>query len=400
MSFESENPEKECMSGFRTGLDLIRPDMLPGSRPGLLSHYAAVDRHCRNSVEVIAGLAGTELVAVFGPQHGFFGETQDNMIEWDGYRHPVHGIPVYSLYGETREPLPRMLEGMDCLVVDLQDVGSRYYTYIYTMALCMRSCATAGIPVLVLDRPNPLGATVIEGRPLDTAFASFVGMYPIPVRHGLTIGELALLFARMDGLPDPRIVPMRNWDGEGHPMSMPWVYPSPNMPTRETALVYPGMCLLEATNLSEGRGTTKPFEVFGAPWLDGRALAEGLNGTVWTEGVVLRPHEFIPTFNKHAGETCRGVEMIVTDPGLFRPLRTGVGILLHSFRYSRTAWNPPPYEYERVLPPIDILAGGTELREAVDSGDTEGLLALTSGDPVLHAKATAGTLLYERKFSV
>jgi len=386
------------MSTCRTGLDLIRPGMLPGSRLALLSHYAAVDRHCRSSVDIIASLPGSDLVSIFGPQHGYFGETQDNMIEWNGYRHPVYGIPVHSLYGETREPLPAMLDGVDRLVVDLQDVGSRYYTYIYTMALCMRSCAACGIPVTVLDRPNPLGGAIVEGKPLNIDFASFVGMYPIPVRHAMTIGELAILFAKLDSLPEPQVIRMKNWTGSGHPTSLPWVYPSPNMPTRETTLVYPGMCLLEATNLSEGRGTTKPFEVFGAPWLDGRELADELNGTVWMDGALLRPHEFIPTFNKHAGETCRGAEIHVTDRELFRPLRTGVGILLHSFRYSRTTLNPPPYEYERVLPPIDILAGGAEMRIALESGDADRLLELTAGNTAPHAELTAEVLLYERDF--
>jgi uncharacterized protein YbbC (DUF1343 family) len=292
-----------------------------------------------------------------------------------------------------------MLAGMDCLVVDLQDIGSRYYTYIYTMALCMRRCAEAGIPVMILDRPNPLGFSTIEGRPLACGFESFVGMYPIPVRHGLTIAELALLFAKLDGLPSPSVLPMEGWDGSGFPDGMDWVYPSPNMPARETALVYPGMCLLEATNLSEGRGTTRPFQVFGAPWLDGRLLAEELNGSVWMEGALLRPHEFIPTFGKHHGETCRGAEIHVRDVQAFRPLRAAVGILTLCFRYSRTRWNPPPYEYERERLPVDILAGGEWLRSGVADGDPAMLLEMSRGDPRAHAGLAGGIMLYPREWN-
>jgi uncharacterized protein YbbC (DUF1343 family) len=378
------------------GLDLLAPETLPGRDVGLLSHYAAVDRDLRSSVEIIASMDGVRLRAVFGPQHGFFGETQDNMIEWRGYTHPLHGIPVYSLYGATREPTPDMLDGLDCLVVDLQDVGSRYYTYIYTMALCMRRCAEAGIPVLVLDRPNPLGFTLVEGRSLEAGFESFVGMYPIPVRHGLTIAELARLFAKLDCIPSPAVVPLEGWDGRGFPDGMDWVYPSPNMPTPETALVYPGMCLLEATNLSEGRGTTRPFLVFGAPWLDGRLLAEEMNGSVWMEGALLRPHEFIPTFGKHCGETCHGAEIHVRDPMGYRPLRAAVGILMHCFRYSRTRWNPPPYEYEREKMPVDILAGGLWLRSGIADGDSKRLLEMSRGDPRAHAGLAGEAMLYGR----
>jgi len=344
-------------------------------------------------------MEGVRLRALFGPQHGFHGQTQDNMIEWTGYAHPRLGIPVHSLYGATREPTPAMLEGLDGLVVDLQDVGARYYTYVHTMALCMRRCAEAGIPVLVLDRPNPLGFRVVEGRPLERGFESFVGMYPIPVRHALTIGELAKLFARLDGLPEPSVLPLRDWDGTGYPDGMDWVLPSPNMPTPETALVYPGMCLLEATNLSEGRGTTRPFQIFGAPWLDDRLLAGELDGSVWLEGARLRPHEFVPTFGKHGGETCRGAEIHVRDRRLFRPLRAAVGILLHCFGYPETRWNPPPYEYERVLSPVDILAGGEWLRAGIADRDAGFLLEACSGDPAAQAALAEGAMLYRREMT-
>jgi len=291
------------------------------------------------------------------------------MIEWEGYIHSKYGVPVNSLYGRTRVPTDSMLSGADCVLVDLVDVGSRYYTYIYSMALTMRKCAEIGIPVAVTDRPNPLGTTLVEGPLLDKEFCSFVGMYPIPVRHGLTTGELALLFARIDGLPEPTVLKL-----EKQPR---WVMPSPNMPTRDTALVYPGMCLLEATNLSEGRGTTRPFEVFGAPWLDPWKLCDDLNDSLFMKGAVLRPHFFIPTFNKHSGVKCAGAQIHVTDESVFRPFLAGLGILNSCFRNTETRWNNPPYEYEYEKMPIDILAGGGHVRSAVNCGDEEALLSLS-----------------------
>ncbi|RKZ07102.1 DUF1343 domain-containing protein [Candidatus Fermentibacteria bacterium] len=386
------------MGKMRTGLDRIRREMLPGCRIGLLSHYAAVNSGYISALDVLAAIPEIDIQILFGPQHGFRGETQDNMIEWEGYIHPQYGIPVCSLYGRNRKPAPEMLGGLDCLVVDLQDVGTRYYTYIYTMAYCMRACSSARVPVVVLDRPNPLGISIIEGMPLRKGYESFVGLYPIPVRHGLTVGELALLFARLDSLPRPEVIQMDGWDGEGIPDDYQWVYPSPNMPTEETALVYPGMCLLEATNLSEGRGTTRPFSVFGAPWIDGVELCSRLNGTIFLEGAVLRPHAFIPTFNKHAREMCYGAEIHVLDRSKFRPLRTGLGILLESFRYSRTGWNDPPYEYEFRKMPVDILSGGSQVREAVNESDADKLIELACGDPASHSGLTSDILLYEREF--
>jgi len=383
---------------MKTGLDRLSPEMLHGGKTGLLSHYAAVNAGYRTSIDVLAAMPSVELKMIFGPQHGFYGETQDNMIEWEGYTHPRYGIPVFSLYGESRKPDPAVLDGLDCLVVDLQDVGARYYTYVYTMAYCMRACMEASVPVVVLDRPNPLGLSVIEGKPLSKGYESFVGLYPIPVRHGLTIGELALLFAQLDSLPEPDIIPIEGWAGGGIPADYPWVYPSPNMPAPETASVYPGMCLLEATNLSEGRGTTRPFNVFGAPWINGVELCNRLNGTVWTEGAMLRPHTFVPTFNKHAGVICYGAEIHVLDRSVFRPFRAGLGILFETFRYPRTCWNDPPYEYEYRKMPIDILTGSPEAREAVNDNNAERLLALASGDPARHSELTSNALLYEREF--
>jgi len=344
---------------------------LPGTSVCLLSHYAAVDSSYSSTLNIMH--KQSVLHSVLGPQHGYWGETQDNMIEWEGYLHSRYGVPVNSLYGRTRVPTDRMLEGADSVLVDLVDVGSRYYTYIYTMALTMRKCSELGIPVAVIDRPNPLGTELVEGPILNSEYSSFVGLYPIPVRHGLTMGELALLFAEIDGLPEPVILAMKD--------SPPWVMPSPNMPTAATALVYPGMCLLEATNLSEGRGTTRPFEIFGAPWINPWELCDSLNDSPFMAGAVLRPHFFIPTFNKHAGVKCAGAQIHVTDKHRYRPFKAGLGILNYCFNASETLWNDPPYEYEYTKLPVDILSGGSHVRHAVDAGNISGLVELSETPP-------------------
>jgi len=344
---------------------------IPGHEVCLLSHFAAVDSLYTSTLKILKDWS--VLHCVLGPQHGFWGETQDNMIEWEGYTHPEYGIPVYSLYGKTRVPSEKMLDGADCVLVDLADVGSRYYTYIYSMAMTMRKCAELGIPVAIVDRPNPIGNKLIEGPVLDTRFSSFVGMYPMPVRHGLSIGELAVFFARCDGIPRPTVL-QRDEPGA-------WIMPSPNMPTRDTALVYPGMCLLEAVNLSEGRGTTRPFEIFGAPWLDPWRLCDALNGSTFLRGAVLRPHFFIPTFNKHRGIKCGGAQIHVLDEALFRPFLAALGILDYCFTFPETRWNAPPYEYEYDKMPIDILAGGEHVRSAIESHCPDDLKALSYTPP-------------------
>ena len=384
---------------MRLGLELASDAGVPSGRVGVLTHYAAVDSQLRLSLDLISSLPGSDLRAVFGPQHGFYGQTQDNMIEWEGQDSgDCAGVPLHSLYGRVRKPTPEMLKDLDVLFVDLQDVGSRYYTYVYTMALSMRACAEAGIPVVVLDRPNPLGLDVAEGAILDPDYSSFVGMYPIPARHGLTIGEEARLFAALDGIPRPQVVTMKGWNGHaGWPKEIPWVPPSPNMPTPDTALVYPGMCLLEGTNISEGRGTTRPFEIFGAPWVDSKRLADELNGSLWLEGARLRPHEFIPTFGKHSGQLCRGAQLHVTDPVGFRPYRAGLGILAALWRFEGSAWKEPPYEYEYGKMPIDILTGGSRVREAVEAQSPAALERLATTDMDAWSGTVSEHLLYERE---
>jgi uncharacterized protein YbbC (DUF1343 family) len=302
-----------------------------------------------------------KLAALFGPQHGFETTTQDNMIEWRGYRHPRLGIPVHSLYGEHREPTDEMLEDLEVLFIDLVDIGARYYTFIWTMLLCLQAAARRGITVVVADRPNPINGIDIEGRPQQEDHLSFVGLHPLPVRHGRTIGELAELF-RADRVPDVDLVvlPVENWNRAHYidETGLPWVMPSPNMPTPDTAVVYPGMCLLEGTNLSEGRGTTRPFELFGAPWIDGEKLTRELQSR-GLPGVYFREAAFEPGFQKYAGLICRGAQMHVTDRQVFRPLRTALEILrtIRDLYPQDFAWKQPPYEYEHEKLPVEILCG-------------------------------------------
>jgi uncharacterized protein YbbC (DUF1343 family) len=279
---------------------------------------------------------------------------------------------VYSLYSDTREPTAAMLAGLDALVIDLQDVGSRIYTFIYTMANCLIAARKHGVKAIVCDRPNPIGGVGVEGPMLVRGYESFVGQYPIPMRHGMTMGELARLFNAEFGIgADLEVIPMEGWRREMYfdATGLPWVMPSPNMPTLDTAVVYPGTVLFEGTNVSEGRGTTRPFEIVGAPWAMAERFADGMNGAR-LPGVRFRPVVFEPTFQKHARTACGGCQMHVIDRPAFRPVETGVA-LLAAFRAAdpeRFRWRDPPYEYERDKEPIDILAGSSELREQIEAG--------------------------------
>ena len=343
------------------------------ARLGLIAHSASVTSDLTHAVDAIVG-AGYDLRAVFGPQHGARGEKQDNMIESDHYTDPVTGLPVHSLYGEVRKPTPEMLDGLDALLFDLQDVGVRVYTFVWTMALAMEACAEAGVRFVVLDRPNPIGGVRREGPLLRTGYESFVGLHPLPLRHGLTCGEVARWLQRERGVAcDLEVVRAGGWERHMSwpDTGLPWVMPSPNLPTPESCLVYPGMVLLEGTNLSEGRGTTRPFELFGAPWLDPAALTARL-ARARLAGVAFRPCHFEPTFQKHAGRLCGGAQLHVTDPGAFEPVRTAVEILVTARALAPRdfAWRKPPYEYEETLPPIDILWGNAGLREGVRLGES------------------------------
>lgn len=357
------------MSRVRLGSEiLIEGGALRGQSVGLVCNHASVDARLRHVADRFAE-AGIRLAALFGPQHGFNADVQDNMIETGHTADSSRRVPVYSLYSETREPTAAMLRDLDVVVVDLQDVGSRIYTFIYTMANCLRACSRHGVPVVVCDRPNPIGGIAVEGPVLVEGWESFVGQFPIAMRHGMTIGELARLFNECYGIgADLTVVPMEGWR-RGDATGLPWVMPSPNMPTLDTAMVYPGAVLFEGTNLSEGRGTTRPFELLGAPWIDGVALCRRLNGLL-LEGVHFRPAVFQPTFNKHAGQTCRGCQIHVTNRESFRPVLTGVAVMreMRAESPERFGWRQPPYEYEYDKLPIDILAGSDALRTAIERG--------------------------------
>ena len=365
------------------GIDrLLGPDrrLIAGRRIGVVCNPASIDGAFRHTADLLVEDPEVTVAALFGPQHGFRSDLQDNMIETPHARDARRKVPIFSLYSETREPTAAMLEGLDALIVDLQDVGTRVYTYIYTMANCMRAAARHGVKVIVCDRPNPIGGEEVEGDLLQERWTSFVGQFPIPLRHGMTIGELARLFNEAFAINcDLEVVPLEGWRRAMYhdETGLPWVIPSPNLPTLDSAIVYPGAVLFEGTKLSEGRGTTRPFELIGAPWIDGERLAEAMNGR-GLPGVHFRPVFFEPTFQKHARTTCGGCQIHVTDRRVFRPLRTAIE-LIDEFRSEdpdRFAWREPPYEYEHDKEPIDILYGSDRLRTALGSGaGIEGLIA-------------------------
>lgn len=360
---------------IKTGLDNFEkhwPKKLKGTRAGLLVHPASVNRKLEHTVSILLKSKKISLKALFGPQHGIRGETQDNMIEWEGFKDKATGLPVYSLYGRTRKPEKRMLKDIDVLVIDLQDVGSRYYTFIWTMELCMEACQEMEKSVVILDRPNPIGGLIAEGPVLDESFRSFVGQRPLPVRHGMTIAEIGLyLKAEFYPTLDLEVLPMSGWERKDwfDETELPWVMPSPNMPIPDTAIVYPGMCLLEGTNLSEGRGTTRPFEIFGAPYIKPDSLVNRLN-EYKLPGVIFRPLFFQPTFQKHVGKLCGGAQMHITSRERFKPFKTGVAVIksAHDLYPEDYQWKQPPYEYETEKMPIDILSGTDRLRKDMESG--------------------------------
>ena len=351
------------------------PDLLCGAQFGILTNQASVDGSFRYACDLLAERFPGQLAAIFSPQHGLWGEAQANMVESPHGRYDPLEVPLYSLYSETRQPTPEMLSGLDCLVVDLQDVGTRVYTFAWTLQQCLIACAAANLAVVVLDRPNPLGGHVAEGPLLEPGFESFVGGASIPLRHGLTLGELALLLnheqqigARLE------VVELAGWRREMmfEQTGRAWVMPSPNMPHAKTALLYPGQVLLEGTNLSEGRGTTLPFEVVGAPFIEPLRLMNELAPLV-LPGLALRPIRFVPTFDKWKGQSCGGIALHIVDPAAVRSVEATLHILAAVRRLwpNEFAWLPPPYEYEREKMPIDILHGSSRLREAFASGKHE-----------------------------
>jgi uncharacterized protein YbbC (DUF1343 family) len=347
---------------------------LRGLCVGLVTHPAAVDAELRHAAELLARAPGVRLAALFGPEHGLHGEAQD--LAGVGHAHdPASGVRVHSLYGDSADslrPSDEQLDGLDALVIDLQDVGSRYYTFQATMLCCLEEAARRKILAVVLDRPNPLGGIAVEGPLLRPGFESFVGPHPIVPRHGLTLGELARLYQaerHLDG--ELQVIPCEGWrrDMDFDRTGLPWVLPSPNMPGVLTAFVYPGQCLLEGTNLSEGRGVTRPFELCGAPWIDpyrlcGRLREEGL------PGVAFRPAWFHPTFHKFAHQVCGGMQLHVIDREAFRPVRTGLAVLaaLRELSGAFFDWRREPYEFVADRLAIDLLFGSDRERRALEAG--------------------------------
>lgn len=381
-----------------TGLDVLAGEdfmRLRGKSIGLLCNQASISRNLDHAADLIMPWhrrGKLQIKALFGPEHGLWGHAQDQ-VEVGETPSPHRGddrdplgpmnggvgaLAAYSLYGENREPTAKMLDGIDLFIVDIPDVGARYYTFIWTMALCMKVCERLDIPVMVLDRPNPIGGAQVEGPVMEPSHASFVGLYPLPARHGMTVGEVATyLHQTQHPKLSLQVIRCEGWRREMYfqETGLPWAMPSPNMPGVETAVVYPGQCLLEGTNLSEGRGTTRPFEMFGAPFIDGWMLCDKLN-LLGLPGVRFRPIRFQPTFNKFAGELCEGAFIHVLDRLAFEPVLTSAAILtqIRLLWPDLLDWSQPPYEYELEKRPIDILAGNGWLAGAIDEGwDVEAL---------------------------
>src|SRR5262245_39112112 len=350
---------------------LLTTKRLNGLQVGVLANPASIDHDFGHIVDRLGASADYKLAAIFGPQHGFKSDLQDNMIESPHAKDARRNVPIFSLYSETREPTSEMLDLIDVLVIDIQDVGARIYTFIYTIANCLRAAARQRLPVIVCDRPNPIGGVAVEGPMLEPGYESFVGQFSIPMRHGMTVAELARLFNEHHGIgAQLEVIPMQGWSREMYfdDTDIPWVLPSPNMPTLDTAIVYPGTVLFEGTMLSEGRGTTRPFELIGAPWLDGEHLAARLN-EVGLPGVHFRAAGFEPTFQKHARTPCGGCQIHVTSRDDFESVKAGVLLLRECYGLApkQFKWRDPPYEYEHDKMPIDILAGSTALRAQIES---------------------------------
>jgi uncharacterized protein YbbC (DUF1343 family) len=351
---------------------------LTGKRLGLLCNQASTDRHLRHSRDVLLDLYGNQLTCLFSPQHGFFSEKQDNMIESDHCKDPVSGLPVFSLYGDARKPAKSMFDHLDVLLIDIVDVGTRVYTFLYTMAYCMEAAAKYGKQIVVLDRPNPVGGEAVEGNILQDDCTSFVGLYPIPMRHGMTFGELALFINEECNIgAQLQVVPMQDWRRSMlfRETGFPWVVPSPNMPTPETALVYPGQVIWEGTNCSEGRGTTLPFEFVGAPFWEHEPILKRLE-TTELPGCYLRPLVFQPTSGKWAEQPCVGFQIHVTDATTFLPYRTSLALLQAVMQCypEEFSYKEPPYEYEFERLPMDLILGDVVLRQALESGESLSVL--------------------------
>ncbi len=344
------------------------------NRVGLICNQASVTHQFEHTADLYFEHPEINLTTLFGPQHGIRGDVQDNMIETKHTFDKKTGLPIYSLYSEIRKPTKEMLENIDVLVFDLQDIGGRVYTFIYTMANAMKACAEHSKKFIVCDRPNPINGVDVEGNLLEAGHESFVGQFPIPMRHGLTVGELAEFFNNEFSIGcDLEVIQMDSWDRESYldETDAPWVIPSPNMPTVETAVVFPGTVFLEGTQVSEGRGTTRPFEFVGSPYIDASDYADALN-SLEIEGVIFRATNFMPTFQKHTGESCGGVFLHVIDRKTFKPVITGVALIKTALEMypGKFKWKDTPYEYEYVRNPFDVIAGTLKLRELIENGNS------------------------------
>ncbi len=352
------------MAAVEPGIEVLlhaRLDLIRGKRVGLITNPTGVAPDLTGDAVLLQRTPGVRLVALYGPEHGIEGAHQAGK-QVGAARDPETGLPVYSLYGAHRQPPPAMLKGVDVLVYDIQPVGARFYTYLYTMADAMQAAAKARIPFIVLDRPNPIDAVTVQGPVLEAKYASFVGEYPIPLRYGMTVGELAELFNNEFGIhADLTVVKMRGYKRSMFydQTALPFVIPSPNMPTVDTALVYPGMGLVEGTNVSEGRGTTRPFQMIGAPWIDGVALARALNAA-GLPGVRFRPAYFTPTFSKYQGQSCSGVEMYVLDRGVFDPVVDALTLI-------KTIHDKYPAQFKFNASDFDRLVGNSWVREGIEN---------------------------------
>jgi uncharacterized protein YbbC (DUF1343 family) len=386
---EAKPRQKKVELGVET-LFREHKNLLKGKRVGLITNPTGVDSELRSSVDLFAEDPDIELTALYGPEHGVRGDAQAG-DKVDYYIDEKTGLPVYSLYGDTRKPTPEMLKNVDILVFDIQDVGARFYTYIYTMAYAMEAAKEQGIPFVVLDRPNPLGGEVVEGPVLEEKYSSFVGKYPIPLRHGMTVGELAQLFNEEFGIgADLTVVKMKKWKRsfDYDETNLPFVMPSPNMPTLETAYVYPGTGLIEGTNVSEGRGTTKPFELLGAPFINGTELSEKLNN-LHLDGVKFRAASFTPSFSKHSGQLSHGVQVYVTDREKYQSVETGLHIVktIHDLYGEEFSFNKSGN--------FDLLIGNSWVREELEKGtDVEDIITKWQKDTKAFKKIRKQYLLY------
>ena len=390
---------------MRTGLERLLGNprhWLGASRVGLVANPTTVNHRLAHAADLLHRHPEVDLLCLFGPEHGLRGSAQD-MVGVTDDTDLATGLPAVSLYGTTFEslsPTPEQLSGIDVLLFDVQDVGARYYTYAATMALCMRAAGASGVKVVVLDRPNPIGGVAVEGGGLDQGLENFCGLYPVPQRHGMTLGELARLYNGTFGIGcELDVVACEGWSRGAYydECGLPWVMPSPNMPTPETALVYPGMCLLEGTNLSEGRGTTRPFELFGAPFVDGDAVARELRRHD-LPGVLFRPCVIEPAFHKFKGQRCGALQLHVSDRRVFEPYRTGLAVLVavRELWPESFAWRTEPYEFRADVPAIDLLTGSPAVRQAIDGGVTlDEVVRIARGGTELYDSGRDRALLYD-----